>query len=141
VAIRERRRAKHLLTGLVFCGACGSRLASVGRDYLACSAARGRGTCTNKSSVRRRPLEATILNLLKERLMAPDLVQEFIAAFHAEINRQRREEYAARGSKEAELASVKRKLGGLVDAIAEGLRAPDLFAKATGADAHHPHLL
>ncbi len=73
--------------------------------------------------------------------MAPDLVQEFIAAFHAEINRQRREEDAARGSKEAELASVKRKLGGLVDAIAEGVRAPDLFAKATGADAHHPHLL
>jgi site-specific DNA recombinase len=44
----ERRRAQHLLSGLVHCGSCGSRLASVGRDYLACSAARGQGTCTNR---------------------------------------------------------------------------------------------
>ena len=41
----ERRSAQHLLTGLVYCGACGSRMAAVGRDYLACSAARGQGTC------------------------------------------------------------------------------------------------
>jgi hypothetical protein len=49
----EQRRAQHLLTGLVYCGGCGSRLASVGRDYLACSAARGQGTCTNRKGVRR----------------------------------------------------------------------------------------
>jgi site-specific DNA recombinase len=49
----ERRHAQHLLTGLVHCGACGSRLAAVGRDYLACSAARGQGTCTNRKGVRR----------------------------------------------------------------------------------------
>jgi site-specific DNA recombinase len=35
----ERRRAQHLLTGLAHCGHCGIRIAPVGRDYLACSAA------------------------------------------------------------------------------------------------------
>ena len=44
----ERRRAQHLLTGLIYCGSCGGRMASVGRDYLACSAARGQGTCSNR---------------------------------------------------------------------------------------------
>lgn len=34
-----RRRAKHLLTGLVRCGSCGGPLAAVGKDYLCCSAA------------------------------------------------------------------------------------------------------
>ena len=33
----ERRRVQHLLTGLAWCGCCGGRLASIGRDYLACS--------------------------------------------------------------------------------------------------------
>jgi hypothetical protein len=57
----ERRRPQHLLTGRIFCGKCGSRFASVGRDYLACSGARGRGTCDNRRSVRRTELEEVIL--------------------------------------------------------------------------------
>jgi DNA invertase Pin-like site-specific DNA recombinase len=32
----ERRRARHLLTGLVFCGDCGGGFAAVGRDNHAC---------------------------------------------------------------------------------------------------------
>jgi Recombinase zinc beta ribbon domain len=66
----EQRRAQHLLSGLVYCGSCGSRLASVGRDYLACSAARGRGTCTNRKGIRRALLGELILDGLRQRLMA-----------------------------------------------------------------------
>ena len=122
----EHRRPKHLLTGLIHCGNCGSRLASVGRDYLACSAARGRGTCSNRTSFRRQALENLVLDGLRHRLMAPELVEEFVAAFHEEINKQRREKDASRSTKQQELASVTRKLGGLIDAIADGLRAADL---------------
>jgi len=39
----EKRRKAYLLTGLVVCGECGP-FVSVGRDYLACSAARKLGT-------------------------------------------------------------------------------------------------
>ena len=83
----ERRRAQYLVTGLVHCGTCGSRMASVGRDYLACSAARGQGTCDNRASVRRGPLEELILSGLQQRLMAPDAVEQFVADFHEEVNR------------------------------------------------------
>jgi site-specific DNA recombinase len=100
----ERRRAQHLLTGLVYWGKCGGRMASVGRDYLACSAARGQGTCTSRGSIRRAPLEALILDGLRQRLMAPELVEEFVAAYHEEVNRQRRDTTAARAGKERELA-------------------------------------
>jgi site-specific DNA recombinase len=43
----ERRRSQYLLSGLVSCQTCGSRYASIGRDYLACSSARGSGTCSS----------------------------------------------------------------------------------------------
>ena len=86
----KRRRAKHLLTGKVQCGECGAPFASVGRDYLACSAARGQGTCNNRHGVRRESLDDLILNALKDNLMHPDLVKEFIAAFHEEMNRTAR---------------------------------------------------
>ena len=136
----EQRRAQHLLTGLVHCGSCGSRFASVGRDYLACSAARGQGTCTNRKGVRRSPLEELILDGLRQRLMAPEMVKEFVAAYHGEVNRHRREETAARAGKERELAEVRRKLDGLIDAIAEGIRGPGLQQKLDDLEARRAAL-
>jgi site-specific DNA recombinase len=125
----EQRRAQHLLTGLVYCGACGSRLAAVGRDYLACSAARGQGTCTNRKGIRRSPLEELIVQGLRQRLMAPEMVEEFVTAFHEEVNRHRREATAARAGKERELAEVTRKLDKLIEALIEGYRTAGLQQK------------
>ena len=122
----ERRSAQHLLTGLVYCGACGSRMAAVGRDYLACSAARGQGTCSNRKGVRRAPLEELILDGLRQRLMAPEMVEEFVTAFHEEVNCRRRHETAARAGKERELAEVTRKLDKLIEALIEGYRTAGL---------------
>jgi site-specific DNA recombinase len=122
----ERRRSCHLLSGLVRCQECGSRYAAVGRDYLACSAARGSGTCSNRQSIRRAALEALILDGLRQRLMAPELVEEFVRAFQNEIDLQRREDNALREAKRRELTEVRRKLDGLIEAIADGLRAPGL---------------
>ncbi len=125
----KNRRAKHLLTGLAHCGACGAPLASIGRDYLACGAARQKGTCDNRRSLPRRMLEDIILDALKERLMAPELVKAFITAYHAEINRQRHLAELDVGVKRRELEEVNRKLTGLIEAIADGLRAPGLQAR------------
>ena len=72
----DRRRSSHLLSGLVGCEECG-----IGRDYLACSAARGSGTYSNRQRIRRTALEGLIIDGLRQRLMAPELVEEFIRAF------------------------------------------------------------
>jgi hypothetical protein len=108
----EHRRNKHLLTGLARCGICGSPLAAAGRDYLACSAARRQGSCQNRKGIRRRILEDLVLNGMRDRMMAPDLVAEFIDAFDAEIKRAT----ANAGSQQArlrhELAGVEDKLAG-----------------------------
>ena len=125
----KRRRAKHLLTGKVRCGECGAPFASVSRDYLACSAARGQGTCDNRQGIRREGLDDLILDALKDNLMHPDLVKEFIAAFHEEVNRMARSQNSEMAIKRRELAGVARRLDGLIDAIADGLRTPGLKSK------------
>jgi len=122
----ERRRSRHLLTGLVQCGVCGSQYASIGRDYLACSSARGSGTCSNRQSIRRHALEGMIHEGIRQRLMAPELVEEFVRAFHKEVNTQRREQDLLVDATKRELTDITRKLNGLMDAIAEGLRTPGL---------------
>ena len=85
----ETNRPVHLLTGLLVCGCCGGTFAAVGRDYLACSAARKLGTCAQTKPVRRAPLEETVLSMLRDRLMRPDAVAEFIAAYTREANSAR----------------------------------------------------
>jgi hypothetical protein len=58
--------------------------------------------------------------------MAPELVEEFVRAFPKEVNNRRREDDLLLEANKRELAEVRRKLNGLIDAIAEGLRTPGL---------------
>lgn len=130
----EHRRAQHLLTGLTFCGCCGGPLASVGRDYLACSAARKLGTCDARQGIRRDVLEGAILDLLATRLMQPDAVAAFSKAVVETANVAGAEKTRDRARLEAERAATKRTLDGLYDAIAEGLRTPGLLARLQGLE-------
>ena len=131
----KKRRQTHLLTGLLRCGCCGGGFASVGKDYVACAAARKLGTCEQRRSFRRAELEEAVLDLLRTRLMQPDAVAEFVRAFSAEVNAQRGDETAARSRQEAERAALKRKLDGLYDAIADGMRTPGLKQKLEDMEA------
>ena len=125
----ESRRARHILTGKITCGCCGGAVASIGRDYLACNSARRQGVCANHGSIRRHVLENLVLQALQTELMQPDHVAIFVSEFTAEWNRLQAERTAGRSGMERELAQVERKLNGLIDAIADGLRAQGLQAK------------
>ena len=83
----------------------------------------------NRKGIRRTVLEGLIFNALKHNLMHADLVAEFIREFHAKINRQRREAELSLGLKRRQLEEARRKLDGLIEAIAEGFRTPGLQAK------------
>jgi hypothetical protein len=136
----EACRSGNLLSRKVFCGVCGRAMTNVGRDYIACSAARKQGTCANGRGMRGRALETLILEALRDRLMAPELVVEFIQAFTAEWNRALVETCSDRDESVRELARVERKLKGLIDAIAEGFRASGLQSQLDELEARRKAL-
>ena len=125
----EKKRPTHLLTGLLRCGSCGGGFAAVGKDYLACSAARKLDTCANKRSYKRGQLEEVVLNLLRQRLMRPEAVAAFITAVGRATNAGRAEATAERARFENEQKQITRRLDGLYDAIADGLRTTGLKTK------------
>jgi site-specific DNA recombinase len=88
-----------------------------GRDYLGCRRARQRA-CANRATVRRAPLEERVCEALGRRLMRPDLVAEFVAAFTAEWNRLAAEAEAGLEAHRRELQGVERQLSNLLDALA-----------------------
>ena len=131
----EKKRTTHLLTGLLRCGRCGGGFAAVGKDYIACSAARKQHTCTQKRSFKRRELEDVVLNLLRTRLMRPEAVAAFVASVSREMNAGRAEESAARARLTSERSQITRRLDRLYDAIADGLRTAGLKTKLEDMEA------
>ena len=125
----EKKRSKHFLSGLTYCGTCSNPLVNTGRDYLRCTRADKGGTCTNTRGIRRSLLEDTVLTALQQNLMHPDLVREFVSSFHSEINKERNNAEIERRQLERHLADITRQLDGLITAISEGLRAPGLQQK------------
>ena len=73
-----------------------------------CANARNRGTCDNRLTIRRDVLEETVLRGLKDNLLQPELIQEFVATYQQEYNRLRREEANEDAAAHAELAAVER---------------------------------
>ena len=136
----EHRRATHLLTGLVRCSACGGGFAAVGRDYLACANARKFARCDQRKAIRREVLEEVVLDLVRDRLMQPDAVKTFVAAYMREINAGRDDAEAARGRLQRQLDTVGRKLEGFYDAVGDGLRTPGLLGKIQSLEADKSQL-
>jgi site-specific DNA recombinase len=112
--------------GKVMCGSCGSSFTSAGRAYLACRTVVTGGSCGNRRHVRRDRLEAQVLAALRDAVMQPEAIAAFVEEFSREWNRGLAERGAAAEGRRRELEAVRRKLSGLIDAMADGYRAPDL---------------
>ena len=136
----EHRRAQHMLTGKLFCGCCDGPMNNIGRDYMACSAARRQGTCSNSRGIQRGALDKLILDALQARLMGPEHVAAFVAEFNAEWNRLQAEVSAHAGATRRELDAVGRKLDGLIDAIARGICSATLQQKLDELEARKAEL-
>ena len=94
--------------------------------HYGCSNARNRGTCSNRLTIRRDVLEASVLSGLKTHLMQPELVKEFAAEYHRELNRLNATREGAYAQHKEELARVDRQIRAIIEAIKEGLRTPGM---------------
>jgi site-specific DNA recombinase len=139
-AFWKARRPKHLLTGRILCGICGHPLSIIGKDYLACARARRHGLCTNRKGIRRNTMEELVLGALRRNLMQPDLAAEFARAFHAELNATQRGREQQHAAAARQLTEVERKQQNLLEAVAEGIRAPGLQQKLDSLEAERQRL-
>ncbi|MEI6158209.1 MAG: recombinase family protein [Roseococcus sp.] len=135
----ERRRPRHLLSGKIFCGVCGSRFLSAGGQRYGC--ARGqRCMCSQTKTIDRPKLEAQVLSILAEQMMDPELAKVFAAEFTREWNQIAAESGASHTRLQRDLEANQRQLDNLVDAISNGLRSPSLQAKLAGLESERSRL-
>jgi len=104
------RRPRTLLSGLIFRGCCDGPYSLRGPQRYACSNHISKGTCDNSRTIRQEELEARVLAGLKERLMAPEIVEEAMRAYAEETNRLNRERRSNGDAWKAELARPRSRL-------------------------------
>ena len=119
--IWHARRPKHLLSGLIRCGACGGSVVLVGKAYYGCANYKNRGTCGNTLSMRMDMLERTVLAGLKDRLLTPDLVAAFVREFQQAFNQQQAEQGQRRHQLQTEIDRIVRQIAAIVAAVKDGL--------------------
>ena len=138
--IERGHRPRYLLSGLLTCGCCGAGYIMISDTRYGCSAARNRGTCTNRKTIARKDVETRVLNGLQSRLMHPDLIREYITTWQQEIQAERQETLAARGEQERRLGKVLRDIENIVTAITEGMFHPSMKAKMDALEAERAEL-
>ena len=115
------RRPRWPLAGLVRCGVCSGPMSVIGaQGRLGCANHVERGTCDNKRTVLRDALLGRVMIGLKERLLAPELVEEFVRTYVAEINAANRERGGRRFGLQEEQGTLARQVRNLLDLIKEG---------------------
>jgi site-specific DNA recombinase len=134
------RRARYLLSGLLRCGCCGSTYIMISADRYGCAAARNSGTCSNRKTIARTDVETRVLGGLKDRLMHPDLIREFIAEFQREMQEGRLTALSERGENERRLTKVRKDIEGLLTAITDGMYHPSMKAKMDTLEAERARL-
>jgi site-specific DNA recombinase len=125
--LAAQNRPGWLLSGLVRCGLCGGPMSVVGSGgRLGCANHRERDTCTNRRTLLRDPLVARVLDGLKQRLLAPELVEQFAREFIAEINAANRERGQRQARIEQERFKVDRQIRNALELTKEGMGSRSL---------------
>ena len=127
--LNPAHRPRYLLSGLLRCGVCGGPLSVAAQGRYGCANHRERGTCDNRRTVGRDDLERRVLVGLKEKLLAPELVQQFIAEYIASANERRRTASAEWQSRQQELHSITHRIQQIVRAIEDGAYSSVLKAR------------
>jgi DNA invertase Pin-like site-specific DNA recombinase len=141
--IWERRRPRYLLSGLTRCGLCGGGFSMISATHVGCSTARNRGTCGNRTAIKRAALEERVLGALKGKLMDPRLFREFCEEFTREMNRLRMQGGASLEAARSEIKRIDRQLDTLLDLIlksGKGAAAQRINAEMVKLEAHKKDL-
>jgi len=120
-ALAAARRPRWPLAGLVRCALCDGPMSVVGTGgRLGCTNHVERGTCSNRRTVARDAVLSRVLVGLKERLLAPELVEEFARAYVAEVNAANCERGARQAGLQAQITKVDRQIRTFLDQIKDG---------------------
>ena len=120
-----KRRPRHLLSGFLRCGSCGSGMSMHDRDKsgrirIRCSTVHESGTCDNTARIQLERIETAVLDGMRAQLADPDLIKAYVKAYNEERQRLAADNIRNRSRIEARLAEAQRELDRAVQNLIKG---------------------
>ncbi|UDL96563.1 recombinase family protein [Lichenihabitans sp. PAMC28606] len=124
------RRPRHLLSGFLRCGTCGSGMSmhdrdTSGRIRIRCSTVRESGACTNTSRLRLERVETAVLDGLRTHMADPALIKAYVTTYNTERQARASEAVRNRSKIEARLAEAQRELDRAIQNLIKGRLSED----------------
>jgi site-specific DNA recombinase len=134
----SHRRPRHILSGLLRCGACGGGMSVSGRDKsgrqrLYCTAWRETGSCTNPKTFYLCTVENAVLGSLRRELRHPTVMAEYAKAYIEERNRLAQKFMKDRTPLERRLATTQNELERAAKALIKGTLPEEIAEKEIAA--------
>ena len=125
------RRPRYLFSGLLKCGCCGSSYTLINKTRYGCAGARNKGgaICTNRATITREALEDRVLTGLRDSLLHPKLLEVFVEEYHRAFNQTAASANASREKARRDLATVDKKINGIMQAIEDGFYQSSMKAR------------
>src|SRR5699024_9542092 len=131
---RSKAKANYLLSGILYCGHCGhsmtgdtSRYRGLTYQYYRCSGNKNKRIC-DKKRVHKREIEAAVIKEIDKRIFSAKNIDEICKRIYDSYQKGDNEQIIAF---KYEISKIGRQIDNCVDAIADGLDAPELRDKLT----------
>lgn len=120
------KQSTHVLSGLLVCAVCHTRMTLHGARYYRCQSAAKRGTCANNVSVREDVVLGKLLAILHDRIVSPAGIAYARKRIAEKLGASSRERVAELKEHRDRLARTNGRITKVVEAIADGLRSEAL---------------
>ena len=119
--LNTSHRAKYLFSGLLKCGCCGGSYTLMNKTKYGCATARNKGTCSNRSLIKRTDVESRVLDGLKTKLLNPTMLAAFVVEYQKEWNKLQSATVSDRGKFQSELDGITKQIDNMLEAISNGM--------------------
>jgi site-specific DNA recombinase len=116
----RRRRPRHLLSGLLFCGCCQNSYIVGAHDRVRCSGRSEKGLCENRRSILRCEIESAIFDALGGELLRAELIDDYVQEYKAAQERETAQYSHCSKSNQKREALLERERSHLVETITSG---------------------
>jgi site-specific DNA recombinase len=125
----QKRKPRHLFSGLLKCGCCGAGMSVKDNDHgrirIMCTQAKESGTCVNKRPYYLDEIEKTVLSGLKHELRNPEAIKLYVQSYNDEMKKLTATSSSALHKLENRLLKVEGELSRAIDAIVRGIVEPE----------------
>jgi site-specific DNA recombinase len=138
-ALTGKRRVNYMLSGLLFCSECEVKYTLGSKNRYNCSRYK-KGECTNGKSIMRQVIENHVLDVLLDKMLAPERLNKVLDRYRVHLEEVQQREDTKNNVARKEIGQIDKDLDAYMRAIAQGIDALTIHDRIKALEARKKEL-